>query len=356
MKWIALALSLLLSSAHGANARSLASEVVHAKIQSDYVSFQIAIEGSRQEGTLSQQIALRDLDHYAQVGLPFPGPGGVAAAATYAGPGDIVSGAILWGSCSRVYNAASASTSTQLCDLVAAAAPTTVLCTLRGSSTGYIDLTNTYCAGAVTPPALCAAQVGGICNISKVYDQTGHSNHLTQTGASAQPKITFSALNGLPGIKCSQSDPDIMNSPAITQAQPYTYSSVFERTANPTNLTLILGVNGSGAFGMSTTAAEFIIAAGTNLSTGATVTENAFHAAQGVFNSTSSIIAVDSITPTTGNAGTNGYAATALRFCRNSATLDGLVMEIGLWPSAFNSTQYGNMNTNQHSATVGYNF
>jgi hypothetical protein len=38
-------------------------------------------------------------------------------------------------------------------------------------------------------------------------------------------------------------------------------------------------------------------------------------------------------------------------------TMGGTITEVGVWASlAFNSTQYGNVNTNQHSATYGYNF
>jgi hypothetical protein len=55
-------------------------------------------------------------------------------APSYQGPGDIVSGALIWGSCSRVYSLALASTSASLCDLVDTSVGSTAVCTLRGSS------------------------------------------------------------------------------------------------------------------------------------------------------------------------------------------------------------------------------
>src|SRR5258708_4464076 len=72
---------------------------------------------------------------------------------TFQGPGNIVSGAIAWQSCARVYNASLASTATSLCDLVDSAAPTVVICTLRGTTSGFVDLAGTYCTGSVTPAA-----------------------------------------------------------------------------------------------------------------------------------------------------------------------------------------------------------
>ena len=57
----------------------------------------------------------------------------------YQGPGDVVSGATAWGSCARVYNASKASTSTSLCDLVAVTGGA-VVCTLRGTASGFVDL------------------------------------------------------------------------------------------------------------------------------------------------------------------------------------------------------------------------
>lgn len=123
---------------------------------------------------------------HAQIGITFfPGPGAAPPAATYQGPGDVVSGATAWGSCARVYNASLASTSTSLCDLVASTGGAAV-CTLRGSSSGKVDLAASYCAGT-TPSAACAAASGGSCKVSKVYDQIGATGGFVQATLANMP-------------------------------------------------------------------------------------------------------------------------------------------------------------------------
>src|SRR3981081_854042 len=92
--------------------------------------------------------------------------GGVCggAAPSYQGPGDVVSGALIWGSCARAYSSAQASTAISFCDLVASGFPTVTLFTLRGSSAGIVDL-SAYFPGSVTPAAKCATATGAVCNI-----------------------------------------------------------------------------------------------------------------------------------------------------------------------------------------------
>src|ERR1700733_14347786 len=121
---------------------------------------------------------------------------------SYQGPGDVVSGATAWGSCARAYSSSVAS-GTNMCDLVDSAAPTTVICTLQTGSNGKVNLTGTYCTGGVTPATKCAAATGGLCNISKIYDQAGSTGGFIQATVGNQAQLTFSALNALPGIKCT---------------------------------------------------------------------------------------------------------------------------------------------------------
>jgi Putative Ig domain len=276
----------------------------------------------------------------------------------YSGPGDVVASAVVWGSCARVYDAALASTSTSLCDLVDSSAPTVVICTLRGTSSGFVDLAGSYCTGGVTPATKCAAATGGVCNISKIYDQSGNSNHWTEATAANQATLAFSSLNGLPGIKCAASC--VYATPNITQAQPFTLSYVSERTAAFTTLSDVFSISGGSIIvGYQNLANTAIINAGGGPLT-ATASDSAFHAFQSIpnGNGTSSTIVVDG-SATAGAAGTTGLSATALRLMTANgagASLTGIAMEAGLWSGAFNSTQYGNMNSNQHSATNGYNF
>jgi hypothetical protein len=122
---------------------------------------------------------------------------------------------------------------TLLADLVDSAAPTVVICTLRGSAAGTVDLTGTYCTGGLTPAAKCAAATGTKCNISKVYDQVG-TNHWVQTTGTKQPTLTFNAIGGLPAMTFVSTSAQILTTgSAITsQPQPFTFEAVASRTAN----------------------------------------------------------------------------------------------------------------------------
>lgn len=273
--------------------------------------------------------------------------------ATFQGPGDIVSGATIWGSCARVYQASLASTATSLCDLVDSAAPSVVICTLRGSATGFVDLAGTYCTGSVAPSAKCAAATGAVCNISKIYNQTGGVTGWSSTTAANQPQLLFSALNGLPGIQSAS--PRNFPSAAITQAAPISFSFVYERTGSFTTIGNVLSIGGGSIL---VGAAVAVNTAQLNALTATGVADSVFHASQNIENGASSVIYIDGIT-TSGNAGSTGLSANTLNLETSNgagAGLVGVVMEVGMWPVAFTPTQYGNLNTNQHGSANGYNF
>lgn len=274
------------------------------------------------------------------------------SSSSYQGPGDIVSGATMWGSCARAYNVAYANGTNPLCDLVATVGGAAV-CTLRVATTGFVDLTGAYCSGAVTPATACT----GGCKITKVYDQAGNTNHWTQVTLASMPALNFSGANSLPAMECANASNTQMSSPAITQAQPFTLSSVWERTGATTTLSNVIGAQGNPVLlGAQNSANLSAISAGTVVTQ--TANDNVFHALTGVYNSTSSAMNTDGTDISSVDVGTANPSATAMRICRSSfaATMTGLIMEVGMWPSAFNATQRGNMNTNQHSAANGYNF
>jgi hypothetical protein len=278
-----------------------------------------------------------------------------APTASYQGPGDIVSGFLTWGSCARVYTASLASTSTSLCDLVDSAAPTVVICTLRGTATGFVDLVGAYCTGSVTPATKCAAATGGVCNISQVYDQTGHSHPFTQTTAASQPSLVFSALNGLPGMNFGTSTNGLLATGTITQAQPFTFSAVYKRV----NATPAGGIIGSDTG--TTICAEASTSGNTGLTAGTLVNETAadaaFHSINDLVSSTSSAINVDGTDTASLSVGTNAFSSNAVRIGRcNGATLTtGSIMEAGILNATTTSTQRNSLSTNQHGST-GYNF
>jgi hypothetical protein len=302
----------------------------------------------------------------AQMNL-LTGAGGkfkATVAATYQGPGDIVSGALIWGSCARVYNVSLASTSTSLCDLVDTSTGATAVCTLRGSSTGFVDLANAYCTGSLTPAAACAAASGGACRVSKVYDQIGGTSGWTNATNSQRPALTFSAINGLPGMTgTAAANTNLTTSSTFTQSVPYSWAVVAERTANVTTKQAVIGSSGALNVSMGFAASAntvYVDGSGSSaVNNGSSIADSAFHALQGVVNGASSVIAADG-NETTGNAGNTAFSANTSRIMRfaGGSSMDGVWMEGGMWPGAFTSGgggQIGNLNSNAHGAN-GYNF
>jgi hypothetical protein len=147
----------------------------------------------------------------------------------YTGPGD-TAGLTWnsWGSCAFTFSLAKASTSTNLCDLNAVTGGAAV-CTLRGSSSGSVDLTG-YCPGSVTPSAACAAASGGSCVISKVYDQTGTGSDWTQATAANMPPIVFSGGIGTqPTIVLLTGAATFLTSGNVNLNSPFTVEIVAEK-------------------------------------------------------------------------------------------------------------------------------
>jgi hypothetical protein len=268
-----------------------------------------------------------------------------ASSASYVGPGDIVSGAIGWYSPARAYTAAFAAGGTAIMDLVDQAGANPV--TINILSTGYADIT--AISNWVTANSVSTIRV------TKLYDQTGTGNHVTNATLAQMPALVLSSLNSLPGLVTTGARTDRLLSGNITRAQPISYSVVAKRTAS-TGASGWIGSNTNPVGLYPGTGADiWSVAGNTVLASPATTTESAFHAAQGILNGGSSAIVIDG-SATTGAGGSTGYSASAISLFRaNGGTPDGVLMEAGVWPSAFNATQYGDMNTNQHG-TNGYNF
>jgi hypothetical protein len=287
------------------------------------------------------------------------GLGPFASSSGYTGPGDVFSTSPLAAySCSEAYNAAGANTSTSACDLVDSAAPTVVICTLRFTSTGNVDLT-AYCPGSVTPAAKCAAATGGVCNISKAYDLTGGGNPAIQVTAVNQPTLTFSStpLGTLPAINCGTgSSISLQTSGTFTQAQPLAMSAVLIRTTG----TALGGAIGSAAvnqafIGSGAGASLAAVDGGSPLT--AAATDNSWYSLGGLINGNSLTSAINvNGADTAGNAGVNGISAAGIRLCRaETAQFEGLIAEAMIWATTTTSTNRNAISANQHSAGR-YNF
>ena len=257
----------------------------------------------------------------------------------YTGPGDNQA-FISWASVARVYRAALASTSTSLADLVDSSTGTVAICTLRGSTAGTVDLTSTYCTGSATPATACAAAAGGSCKVKKLYDQVG-TNPWTQATASKMPLLTFSSINGLPAMQfASANSTTLIQGTNISQAQPFSFEAVAERTSIFTSAQAILndsGIDTELSFQNAANTIKFY--AGTQ-QTG-TAADSAFHVLQSTFNSTSSTLNVDGTTQVTADTGTHtlgGSGPAAIGSCPGGVNyLNGLVTEAGTYNGSVQS-------------------
>ncbi len=301
-------------------------------------------------------------------GMMFPGPGTPASSgASYSGPGDIVSSATVFYSCARVYNLADASTSTNLCDLVDSGSPTVVICTLRGTTAGTVDLAGTYCTGSVTPATKCAAATGAVCQISKAYNQVNPGTlDALQSNALIQPRLKFSALNSLPSMNFFDGNRFLETSGTVaSMSEPITWSYVAKRVSNTGNFTAVLDIGVAGAgneaeAGFNNTVNTWYLYDGNSIPT-ASATDSAFHSNQGVFNNAggTSSFYIDGSATTASLGGavtiTSGHIWVGANVA-SAAIITGEVMEAGLWNLDFTvSSRRNNMDTNQHGAN-GYNF
>jgi hypothetical protein len=283
------------------------------------------------------------------VGFCVKGP----AAASYTGPGDVsVNGStsnwFVWYSCARVFKASLANTSTNLCDLVDSSAPTVVICTLRGTTSGTVDLAGTYCTGGVTPATKCAAATGGVCNISQAYDQTGGGNPVVNVTAAQQPFLTFSALSGLPSMQCTAATCDLATSATFTFAQPITESGVY---IVPTNVAgeqpfIAPSANNNAQIGVSGTANLAMADAGTQVNVSATL--NAWHALQGLLSGAACALNIDGTDTGSLNCGAGGFSTASVRLMRGPGLqVTGSIMEAGLLKVTSSSADRNNIRANQ---------
>lgn len=267
----------------------------------------------------------------------------------YQGPGDVVSGARAWGSPARAYNAAYAANVTKpAMDLLDQAGANPV--TINILSTGFVDL-------AAISAWVTAHSVTTI-KVTKLYDQTGNGFHWSNATLASMPALTLLALNGLPALTfTSAANAFLATTTGITQLQPFTFVAAAKRTTNFTTIQSMMGWTSSPNGQLEFTASAntvAITADGTSFVTQGSVTDNAFHAIQGISSGASSVIAVDGVE----NTGTNAATAPSANFMRlgrfaGGSSLDGMMLEAGFWGSAI-SNRTG-LNSNIHG-TNGYNF
>ena len=262
----------------------------------------------------------------------------VAAASSYTGAGDIVSGAYAWYGL-RGYNAAYATGSNPALDLVdqAGANPLTV----NILSNGRLDV-------ASIDSWVTANSVTTI-KIAQAYDQTGNSRHVVQATLANMPVLNLTGLGSLPAMVFTQANShNLLSSATVTQAQPLTVSIVYKYGSATSQLA------NNGPIHIFTLSNQFSMQSPTYQAV--TVSTGVWHAVQAVFNGASSDAYVEGASNPV-SPGTSSPSSSAISLGRGvvSAYLSGSIAETGFWPSGFDATQAGNMNTNQHG-TDGHNF
>lgn len=259
-----------------------------------------------------------------------------AAATGFTGPGDVVSGGTAFYSCSRAYS--SATKGTKACNICA---------NVGGLAVGCTDVSSDATTGIVPDPtingALCTITA---CIVDAIYDQTGNGNNLTQATVANMPTISVASVGSSAiTMACASAGPQYLAGTNTSISQPYTYLA-FASTTQTSSTTVTISAS-SGSLLRFENTDKVQLFAGTGLSSTGSYSINTNYSLIGIANSTTSAVVVNG-TATTGSAGSTA-TGTTLTICAQggAAALNGNLFEAGLWPIAFNSTQYGAMATNQ---------
>lgn len=291
---------------------------------------------------------------FAQVGqIPsWPPIQVVASGGSYTGPGDIIAGAAAWGGM-RAYSAAYA---TSLGKIANICTPSDAVCAdVNSDSSGNFNLAGT--------PSLTCNNVGSICTVKTLYDQTGNTNcsstacDFVQPTIAIRPILVISASGGRPAMRFQGGSAQLtiaVGHTITTMAQPFWISAVGgKRTAGTTTLTSFL-VGGTNAGLLFSNSANTIAVAAGSLGT-ATAADAAYHSVQGLINSSSSSVYVDTTTTSSLNPGTNNMSGQSLIIGNFSGSgLTGDIFEVGVWAGNQSASNVA-MGLNQHG-TNGYSF
>src|SRR5262245_58110091 len=173
-------------------------------------------------------LLIAGLGCFAQIPVTGAGKGVIGGAASFTGPGDAVSGAVVYWSCSRAITSAYAAGGGNACDIQRTSDNAT--CTTKFATNGFLDVTTAYCSSNTqTITQFCNATT---CGASKMYDQTGSNNcnsgtnpcDVVQTTQASQPTLNLSCLNSKPCLQFVQANSLFLQSATLfgTLGRPYT--------------------------------------------------------------------------------------------------------------------------------------
>lgn len=250
---------------------------------------------------------------------------GIAAAAPYQGPGDIVSGAEAWWGL-RGYSLAYATPGTNNAVHIVDSGGANGT-DIKILSTGGLDLgaVNTFITNHGTP------------SVATFYDQSGHGHDLTQSTVAQMPTLAASGngLTSLPSMAFVSANSTSMSFTwgGVTQSAPFTFNLVGNHTTSAVTQAPLSGSGGVFAVYHDTANNQFGGYAGSNAD--ATASDGNWHALGLAFtNSTADIIAVDAAQSTGTSMGGNMITnSTLVIMSDTSHLLDGFISEAGWWLS-----------------------
>jgi hypothetical protein len=272
----------------------------------------------------------------------------LSAPSTFRGPGDVVSGATAWYSVARGYSVSDAS-------------PAFNACLPAGTPCADVLLTNRVVTSLPSVLSTCN-NTSVKCVVAAVYNKAGPGNTMLQTTNSLRPTLVVPGagnscpLNALFCMSFNAANSQVLEDATFNGGnlpQPITFSTYggFSVTTNQTaDLAFISSFNAGGptVFGGTTTANQVDLYAGTD-----NVVKNlwgVFHAYQAVLNGASSTVTSDGVTSSAAASGAQPlYTQAYLGGDSFGDYLTGSISEVGIWPSALNSTQIANLNLNQQA-------
>lgn len=268
-----------------------------------------------------------------------------ASGSSYTGPGDIVSGAFAWYGL-RGYSAAYSTGSNPAIDVVDQAGANPLTANIL--SNGRLDVASI--SAWVTANSVTTIKV------TKLYDQTGNARHIVQATLANMPVLNLTGFGSLPALVYVGANSERLSTASTyTMAQPLTLSGVYNHTASAST---------TEVFGFANR--PIIAHTGSNLTRGlnpttslASQTKNdgSWNTVHAVNDGAASALYVDAaqlVTGTTAGGASAQPIAIGMNSFSNYPTMS--AVELGIWGVAFNSTQAGDVNTNQHHATNGWNF
>lgn len=184
--------------------------------------------------------------------------------------------------------------------------------------------------------------------VRKVYDQSGNARDLVQATAARQPALILSGLGSLPVIRFAAASQQWLSAATtLNQSQPMTISGAVKHTASGGQQNLI-SLGGTVAMGFRNAGNNDVFTYA-NAVHNAVASDGTCHSLIAVINDASSHIYVDGVDDTgnPSNAGTGANALVEVGAVSSSQFLDGDLVEIGWWGSAFSGADVTAVEANQ---------